>query len=65
MGPRKKVRLQKDYEELLRLTGGRSTLVRFEHRGNPPTYYKFTILLKGLKLEGDRAVVSELHQFEL
>lgn len=64
MGPRKKVRLQKDYEELLRLASGRS-LLSFEHRGNPPTYYKFTINLKGLRLEGDRAVVQETHQFEL
>ena len=48
MGPRKKVRLQKDYEELLRLTQGRNSLVSFEHRGNPPTYYRFTIRLTGL-----------------
>ena len=65
MGPRKKVRLQKDYEELLRLSTGRSSLIRFDHRGNPPTYYKFTIVLRGLRLEGDRAVITEHHQFEL
>jgi len=65
VGPRKKVRLQKDFEELLRLTSGRTNLVAFEHRGNPPTYYKFTVQLKGLKLDSDRAIVHELHQFEL
>lgn len=65
MGPRKKVRLQKDYEELLRLSQGRDGLLSFEHRGAPPTYYKFTITLKGLKLEGEQAVVHEHHAFEL
>lgn len=65
MGPRKKVRLQKDFEELLRLTSGRNSVISFEHRGKPATYYKFTVKLKGLKLEGDRAVVTEIHQFEL
>lgn len=65
MGPRKKVRLQKDFEELVRLTQGRSSLIKFDHRGKPPTYYKFTITLTGLKLEGDRAVQTSMHQFEL
>ncbi len=65
MGPRKKVRLQKDHEELLRLTSGRNGLISFEHRGSPPTYYKFTVNLKGLRLEGDQAVMTERHQFEL
>lgn len=65
MGPRKKVRLQKDYEELVGLTQGRTTLIKFDHRGSPPTYYKFTITLTGLKLEGDRAIQTSFHQFEL
>lgn len=65
MGPRKKVRLQKDYEELLRLTQGRNALVSFEHRGNPPTYYRFTVRLTGLKVENDRVVTHDVHQFEL
>lgn len=65
MGPRKKVRLQKDHEELIRLSTGRASLISFEHRGNPPTYYKFTIHLKGLKLDGTNVVPTELHQFEL
>lgn len=65
MGPRKRVRLQKDHEELLRLVSGRNTLVNFESKGLPPTYYKFTITLKGLRLDGERALPQELHQFEL
>ena len=65
MGPRKKVRLQKDHEELLRLSTGRASLISFEHRGAPPTYYKFTVRLRGLKLDGSQVVHSELHQFEL
>lgn len=65
MGPRKKVRLQKDFEELARLTHGRSSLIKFDHRGTPPTYYKFTITLTGLKLEGTRAVQTSEHSFEL
>ncbi len=65
MGPRKRVRLQKDHEELVRLTTGRTTLVSFDHKGVPPTYYKFTMNLKGLRLEGDRAVPQDIHQFEL
>jgi hypothetical protein len=36
MGPRKRVRLQKDHEELVRLTTGRTTLVSFDHKGVPP-----------------------------
>lgn len=65
MGARKKVRLQKDYEELMRLTAGRQTLIAFEHRGIPPTYYKFTVQLRGLRLEGEKAIPQETHQFEL
>lgn len=65
MGPRKRVRLQKDHEELVRLTTGRTTLVSFDHKGVPPTYDKFTMNLKGLRLEGDRAIPQDIHQFEL
>jgi len=65
VGPRKKVRLQKDYEELLRLTSGRNNLVSLECRGKPPTYYRFTVRLRGLKLEDGKAVIHEHHQFEL
>ena len=65
MGPRKKVRLQKDYEELLRLTRGRAGLIEMEARGKPPNHYKFTVRLKGLMLQGNRAIVTELHQFEM
>ena len=65
MGPRKKVRLQKDYEELLRLAQGRTSLISFEHRGAPPTYYRFTVQLKGLKMDGASVATHELHQFEL
>jgi ubiquitin-protein ligase len=65
MGPRKQVRLQKDLEELMRLKSSRSDLIDFTSRGSPPTEYLFTIRLKGLKLDGDKAVVTELHQFQL
>ena len=63
MGPRKKIRLRKDFEELQRIAG--RGLLSFEHTGDPPTYYKFTIRLRGLQLEGERATVHEHHQFEL
>ena len=65
MGPRKRVRLQKDFEELQRLIAGRTGLVNFESKGLPPTYYKFTVALKGLRLEGETAKPQEVHQFEL
>lgn len=65
MGPRKRVRLQKDLEELTRLVQGRAGLVSFEHKGAPPTWYRFSVSLKGLRLEGESAVTHELHQFEL
>jgi ubiquitin-protein ligase len=66
MGPRKRVRLQKDHEELVRLTQGRAPLISVEPSGGlPPTIYKFTVTLKGLKLDGERAIHHELHQFVL
>lgn len=65
MGPRKQVRLQKDLEELLRLKASRPDLLEFTYTGVPPVEYQFTIRLKGLKLEGEKAVVVDHHQFSL
>ena len=65
MGPRKQVRLQKDLEELLRLKASRPDLVDLTYTGVPPTEYQFTVRLKGLKLDGDRVSVTDLHQFQL
>lgn len=65
MGPRKQVRLQKDLEELLRLKSSRPGLIDFTWVGNPPVEYHFTIALRGLMLDGERAVVTERHEFDL
>jgi len=47
------------------ILSGIMALVNFESKGLPPTYYKFTVSLKGLRLEGERAVEQLVHQFEL
>ena len=65
MGPRKQVRLQKDLEELLRLKASRPDLIDFTYTGNPPTEYVFSVRLRGLKLDGEKAVVVDHHQFSL
>jgi ubiquitin-protein ligase len=65
MGPRKQVRLQKDLEELMRLKTSRPELIDFTTKGTPPIEYNFTVKLRGLKLEGEKAVVTENHQFSL
>lgn len=67
MGPRKLIRLRKDHEELLRLSSSRPDLIDFTTKGNPPTHYIFTVRLKGLMLapDGKRAIVRDVHQFEM
>lgn len=67
MGPRKLIRLKKDHEEILRLASARPGLIELTTKGNPPTTYYFSVYLKGLMLapDGKRAIVRDIHKFEL
>jgi len=67
VGPRKLIRLRKDYEEILRLASARPGLLEVTVQGKPPTTYFFKVRLKGLMLaaDGKRAIVTDTHRFEL